>query len=48
MFDMTRKGEYKVYFSRSVKGADNTEFSVTSNILTVAVAGEKAEYEPMK
>jgi RNA polymerase sigma factor (sigma-70 family) len=45
-FDMTQKGEYKVTFSRSVTGADKTEFTVTSNVLTITVAGERAEYVP--
>jgi hypothetical protein len=40
IFDMTRPGEYKVSFSRSVTGADNTEFSVAANVLTITVAGE--------
>jgi len=46
IFDMTRQGEYKVSFSRSIWTADDTRVLVTSNVLTVTVAGEKAEYEP--
>jgi RNA polymerase sigma factor (sigma-70 family) len=45
-FDMTRPGEYKVSVTRSITAADNTKFSVPSNVLTIKVWGEKAEYIP--
>lgn len=46
IFDMTRQGEYKVSFTRWARGADDTGFSVTSNTLTITVAGARAEYIP--
>jgi hypothetical protein len=45
-FDMTLPGEYKVSVTRSIWAADNTKFTVTSNVLTIKVWGEKAEYAP--
>jgi len=45
ILDMTRKGEYKVSFSRSFR-VNNAEVSATSNVLRVTVLGEKVEYAP--
>lgn len=44
-FDMTLMGDYKVSFSRLVL-VNNALVPVTSNDLTIAVAGEKADYVP--
>jgi hypothetical protein len=47
LFDMTREGEYKISFTQSVTG-ETGEFSAASNVLTITVGEERADYVPGK